>query len=64
MEERSLKRLLIILGVSIVIILLLKMMLLKTATQVHAVKGQKALAEKSRAAPPATPAPAPASGPE
>ncbi len=49
MDERSVKRLLVMVGLSIVIILLLKMVLLKTATKLSAAKANKAAAEKTQA---------------
>ncbi len=59
MNERSFRRLLIMMGASIVVILLLKWMLLRTATQVNAARERKAATAKSQVAPvPAVPAPA------
>ncbi len=54
MDEERIKRLLKILAVSIIVILLLKTLLLRTAHQVKSVKDKKAVAEKSQGVPAAT----------
>ncbi len=63
MDERALKRLAILLVASLIAIfvlktMLLKAMLLRTATNVGAAKERKAAAEKNQAAPAAVPLPA------
>lgn len=65
MDERSIKRMAIMVAVSIIVIMLLKAALLKTAIKVNAAREDKVAMEKAKAAaPPPEPMAPPAALPE